>query len=69
MEWGFSINPYDSCAANKIMNGKQLTVTWNMDYLKTSHVQVCAMDDLINQMNEKLGKEGPQNISHGKVHD
>jgi hypothetical protein len=26
MEWGFAINPYDQCMANKMIQGKQCTV-------------------------------------------
>jgi hypothetical protein len=35
---GFEINPYDPCVANKIIEGKQLTVVWHVDDLKVSHV-------------------------------
>ena len=30
-EWGFSMNPYDPCVANKMVNGRQLTVAWHVD--------------------------------------
>ena len=40
LEWGFVINPYDSCVANKMVNGKQLTVVWHVDDLKISHVDL-----------------------------
>ena len=35
---GFKINPYDPCVANKMVNGKQMTVIWHVDDLKVSHV-------------------------------
>ena len=35
--YGFNINPYDSCVANKIINGKKMTVKWLIDDLKVSH--------------------------------
>ena len=35
---GFKINPYDPCVANKMVNGKQITVIWHVDDLKVSHV-------------------------------
>ena len=28
---GFTINPYDLCVANKIVNDKQLTICWYAD--------------------------------------
>jgi hypothetical protein len=34
----FVINTYDPCVANKMVNGKQMTVCWHVDDLKVSHV-------------------------------
>jgi len=36
-EWGFTLNLYDKCVANKIIEGKQCTITWHVDELKLSH--------------------------------
>ena len=36
--WGFEINPYDPCVANKMIDGKQCTILWHVDDLKISHV-------------------------------
>jgi len=36
-DWGFIINPYDRCVANKTVNGSQCTVLWHVDDLKISH--------------------------------
>ena len=35
--YGFEVNPYDPCVANKIVNGSQMTVMWHVDDLKVSH--------------------------------
>ena len=35
--FGFPVNPYNYCIANKVVNGSQMTVTWNVDDLKISH--------------------------------
>ena len=32
-DWGFTINPYDSCVANKIIKGYQCPVVWHVDAL------------------------------------
>ena len=40
VEWGFEINPYDCCVANKMVNGKQCTILWHVDDLKISHVDL-----------------------------
>jgi len=37
-EWGFTINEYDHCVANKTINGRQCTIIWHLDDLKISHV-------------------------------
>ena len=34
----YVINPYDRCVANKIINGKQLTIVLYVDDNKLSHV-------------------------------
>ena len=39
MTIGFNMNPYDPCAANKTINGKQLTLVWHADDIKSSHVE------------------------------
>jgi hypothetical protein len=38
MEEGFTLNPYDECVANKMINGQQCTIVWHVDDLKISHV-------------------------------
>ena len=30
-EMGFTINPYDSCVANKMINDKRCTIVWHVD--------------------------------------
>eukprot|EP00804_Cyclotella_cryptica_P030257 CCRYP_017126-RA/>CCRYP_017126-RA protein AED:0.35 eAED:0.30 QI:0/0/0/1/1/1/2/0/455 len=32
--FGFELNPYDPCVANKMVNGEQMTLTWHVDDLK-----------------------------------
>ncbi len=34
---GLTINPYDPCVANKIVDGHQLTVCWHVDDLLIGH--------------------------------
>ena len=68
-EWDFKFNPYDPCVANKMVNGKQLTIVWHVDNLKISHVDPNVVTDVINKLSDRFGKEAPMNISRGKVHD
>jgi hypothetical protein len=35
---GFKINPYNLCVANRMVNGKQHTITWHINNSKSSHV-------------------------------
>eukprot|EP00934_Nitzschia_sp_Nitz4_P008823 Nitzschia sp. Nitz4//scaffold544_size3429//46//666//NITZ4_009268-RA/size3429-processed-gene-0.4-mRNA-1//-1//CDS//3329554276//8813//frame0 len=58
-DWGFTRNPYDSCVANKLVNGKQLTVAWHVDDLKISHVDETVVDRFIQQMRDEFGQEAP----------
>ena len=34
---GFELNPYDGCVANKVVNGKQVTICFHADNCKISH--------------------------------
>jgi len=68
LEWGFTLNPYDSCVANKMIDGKQCTVGWHVDDLNISHVNSSVVDDVIALMDGEFGKEAPLTKSRGKVH-
>jgi hypothetical protein len=63
---GFELNPYDSCVANKIVNGKQCTIAWYVDDNKISHVDPKVVDGVITKVEEKFGK---MSVTRGKVHD
>jgi hypothetical protein len=66
---GFDLNPYDSCVANKIINRKQCTIIWHVDDLKISHVDPNVIEDIVNRIEEKYGKEDPITVTRGKVHE
>jgi len=66
---GFTINPYDDCVANKIIDGKQCTIIWHVDDLKISHVSAKVLEDVIAQLNERFGREVPLTVTHGPIHD
>ena len=66
--WGFTINPYDPCVANKTtVGGKQLTVVWHVDDLMAS----CEDDFELTKFSCYLAKiYGPKLSMHtGKKHD
>ena len=69
INWGFTVNPYDWCVANKQVQGSQLTITWHVDDLKISHVNKAVLEDLLKQLEGAFGQEGPLTIHRGKKHD
>jgi hypothetical protein len=74
-EWGYVINPYDFCVANKIINGKQCTIVWHVDDLKISHVDPKVVTTMLNLLDEKYGQEivggvrAPITFTRGKKHE
>ena len=68
-EWGFKINPYDWCVANKMINGKQCTIGWQVDNIKISHVDSEVVDDILNKLDKRYGKESPMVTTRGNIRD
>ena len=68
---GFEINPYDPCVANRTVGGKQHTVTWHVDDLKSSHVDPKVNDDFIHWLEVTYGDSeiGKVKAVRGKFHD
>jgi hypothetical protein len=68
---GFEVNPYDVCVANRTVNGKQHTVTWHVDDLKSSHVDSKVNDDFEAWCEKMYGSDtvGHVKVVRGKVHD
>ena len=67
--WGFEINPYDWCVANKTIEGKQCTILWHVDDLKISHVNPDVVTQVIQQLEKEFGVEAPLTKTRGKVHE
>ncbi len=53
-EYGFIFNPYDPCVANKMVNGKQLTITFHVDDLKASHKDSKVIDKFIEWVDKNM---------------
>ena len=47
IKYRFILNPYDPCVANKMVNGKQLTISWHVDDMKASHMEPRVLDDFL----------------------
>eukprot|EP00957_Ditylum_brightwellii_P200639 15295516-Ditylum_brightwellii.AAC.1 len=65
-DYGFKVNPYDPCIANKMINGKQMTVTWHIDDLKISHMESNDVTKCIEYFKTIYGNR--MTVHHGKVH-
>jgi hypothetical protein len=68
-EWGFEINPYDWCVANKMIDGKQCTIVWHVDDLKISHVDGEVIEGVLELLNGRYGKKKPLVTTRGKIHE
>lgn len=66
---GYTINPYDWCVANKIINGKQHTVGWHVDDFILTHEEPSVNDGLISWFQKKYGKLSPVTVNRGKTHE
>ena len=67
---GFKINPYDPCIANKMVNGKQMTIAWHVDDLKVSHKHEKEVDKFIAWLESKYGSDtGRVKAVKGNRHD
>ena len=68
-EQHFVFNPYDPCVANRIVEGKQHTIRFHVDDLKSSHVDKKVNDEFLKWLNKKYGKFGEVTSTRGKSHD
>ncbi len=64
---GFVLNPYDSCVANKVMDGKQMTVCRHVDDLKVSHCDPAQVTIFGEWLSKKYGVAVATH--QGKVHN
>ena len=55
-EMGFELKPYNSCIANKIIEGNQCTIAWYVDVNKISHVKESVVTDVMPQLRRVLAK-------------
>ena len=67
---GFEVNSYDICVANRIKHGKQQTVTWNVDDLKSSHVNPKVNQEFAECRIENYRSNGLGHVKvlRGKIH-
>lgn len=68
-EMGFTPNPYDSCIANRMVNGKQQTIGWHVDDFVMTHEDPAVNDATITWFNNKYGSITPVTVHRGLVHE
>ena len=61
---GFELNPYDTCVANKTIDGKQCTIAWYVDNNKISHVDERDVTGVIERITERFGEMA---VTRGKA--
>ena len=66
-DFGFTVNPYNPCVANKIINDSQMTVTWRVDDLKISHKDSKEVTKFIKHFGDIYGDR--MTVPRGKAHD
>jgi hypothetical protein len=70
---GFTLNPYDPCVANKMIEGKQMTICFHVDDCKLSHRKRKVMDRMIKYLRQEYESifedgSGAMSVSRGKIH-
>jgi hypothetical protein len=73
MDIGFIINHYDRCVANKIIEGKQMTICFHVDDCKLSHHKKKVMDTMIEYLRQEYESifeygTGSMTVSRGTIH-
>ena len=73
LEYGFTLNPYDPCVANKMVHVSLLTILWHVEDLKISHSSKDVVTDVIDRIRERYetlpGDYGTMKVVRGKQHD
>ena len=71
IEFGFEVNPYDVCVANKMINGKQMTTLFHVDDMKVSHMDFQEITIFLNWLRTKYEIDGLIKIkaTSGTMHD
>jgi hypothetical protein len=61
---GFEVNPCDICVVNRNVYGKQQTVTWHVDDLKSSHEDSKVNDKFAEWCETTYGSDDLGHVKH-----
>ena len=53
---GFVLNPYDTCVANKTINGKQCSIGYYVDDNVSSHAEQRVLEEVVRMVEKEVGK-------------
>ena len=65
IEWGYKINPYDWCVADKTIQGNQCKLLLHVHYLKISHLSQEGLKEEAVLINDHFRPEAPLKINRG----
>ncbi len=67
---GYKINLYDPCVANKMINGKQMTICWHVYDLFLGHADPNVVTNLLNWLAQQYNTTDKKlNVTQGPIHD
>jgi hypothetical protein len=68
---GFEVNPYNPCVANHVANGKQHTVSWHINDLKSIHIDSKVNDQFLQWLKKTYasGDIGHVKAIRGNCHN
>jgi len=66
---GFVFNMHDPCVANKMVNGKQHTIRFDVDDLMCSHVDPEVNTKFLKWLTSKCGTCRDVKATRGKIHE
>jgi hypothetical protein len=67
---GYVLTPYDPCVANKMINGKQMTICWHVDDLFIGRKDHKVVSDTISSLqNQYETPDKPLKATCGPTHD
>ena len=69
LSYGLELNPYDPCVANKMVNIEQLMIFWDMDDLKSSHIDPKVNDELLAWIKDMFRQLGEVKMTQGPFHN
>ena len=65
---GYQRNEYNWCVMKNIIDGKQFTILWHVNNLKTPHLETAVFFSVLADIDVEYRKIAKMTITRGKVH-